>query len=536
MNLDYIFRGVHVLYVKEADEPDTILWKNLEVAGEIRNIGITIEEMTSVALMVAVFYGFTLFRHYFPSFIFIFIASVDLCLPYVFLWLTSFAFYSDENKRQNGFLNKLFVAKILTTVIFNYLLLQWNQFLDPLTLQNVTNIQLSSCIFTPLLKCLDISGFFNRQIFSRFCASNQPEMNSYYVGSEFTLADRITEVSKIVFIALFYSILNPFSLFLSTIACLVNFFVDRYLLFRKLRVPSLLDEIMASTLRKQIFFSIACHCYVTSRFIYSWPQDSSYKVNDSFVMVDKSPPINIFMASSQDWQTSLQSRYFYIYRTFMCCILVATIFAIFAEPLYEFWTKIFRNVSWVSDQAKPGLLPYSKVDNISAYCPTVNCNGERFIICDVGNMLKRHFPKTTQFYPDEDSNIGNFIPEKDRPHVLSVVKWYGDEEANAEEHVKFGDKIKYHIIKTGHRYQRSNVYELGEASTLATSPEKPVSLSFAAINAEIEKMISTRNNYNTGESFDNTKNRINDHDAETNYHGYRVRRSTNKLNCSISSA
>lgn len=92
-----------------------------------------------------------------------------------------------------------------------------------------------------------VSSTFALPLQSLIPPDTQAEMNRYWEGTSFTLADRYTEISKILFISLFYSFLVPIGLFVSTLACLVLFAVDRYLLFRKTKPPPMLDATMASS-------------------------------------------------------------------------------------------------------------------------------------------------------------------------------------------------------------------------------------------------------------------------------------------------
>jgi hypothetical protein len=103
-------------------------------------------------------------------------------------------------------------------------------------------------IISPLVSSLSPHSSSSLSLLtSRLSSATQAEMNCYWEGTFFTLADRYTELSKILFISLFYSFLVPFGLFVSTVACLVLFAVDRYLLFRKTKPPPMLDATMASS-------------------------------------------------------------------------------------------------------------------------------------------------------------------------------------------------------------------------------------------------------------------------------------------------
>lgn len=52
-------------------------------------------------------------------------------------------------------------------------------------------------------------------------------------STEWTLAERYTNLAKIVFISIFYSLLTPLSLFIGALAFTLVFVIDRYLLLRR---------------------------------------------------------------------------------------------------------------------------------------------------------------------------------------------------------------------------------------------------------------------------------------------------------------
>ncbi len=65
-------------------------------------------------------------------------------------------------------------------------------------------------------------------------------MNNYFKGSTWSLGERYTDLLKTLFVALFYSSVLPTGLLITTLSCLVNYWVDKYCLLRVwARVPLL---------------------------------------------------------------------------------------------------------------------------------------------------------------------------------------------------------------------------------------------------------------------------------------------------------
>lgn len=141
---------------------------------------------------------------------------------------------------QDSLLIKLFVARILTSTVFSYIALKWSNFLDPSTIASVINIQIGASITAPLIAVLDLPGVFNRHIMPiLFPLQTQNELNScYFSGSAWLLAERYTGLGKVIFVALLFAILTPSGLFLASGACILIYWLDRYLIFRRwARVP-----------------------------------------------------------------------------------------------------------------------------------------------------------------------------------------------------------------------------------------------------------------------------------------------------------
>lgn len=88
-------------------------------------------------------------------------------------------------------------------------------------------------------------------------ASTQDTMNLCFQGLEVELAERYTNMTKIMFLAFWYCSIFPQALFLAAVALLVNYYTDRFSLMRTWkRAPRVSTEI--SHYSRLYFFSSAC--------------------------------------------------------------------------------------------------------------------------------------------------------------------------------------------------------------------------------------------------------------------------------------
>ena len=76
-------------------------------------------------------------------------------------------------------------------------------------------------------------GLLNRHIIGPCLARSQVQLNAYYSGSFWMLAERYTSVGKILFISLLYSFITPMALLIASVAFFAVFCVDNYMLLRR---------------------------------------------------------------------------------------------------------------------------------------------------------------------------------------------------------------------------------------------------------------------------------------------------------------
>lgn len=57
---------------------------------------------------------------------------------------------------------------------------------------------------------------------------SQAQMNTYFEGTEFWLAERYTDMLKTLFVSLIYLAINPTGIFITAIALSVSYWADKY--------------------------------------------------------------------------------------------------------------------------------------------------------------------------------------------------------------------------------------------------------------------------------------------------------------------
>ena len=426
------FRDTSVLSLSESAEPNNIQWRNLESSLCETFFRRTLCWIFSCGVIVALFVAISFVLAKRPGMVAILISVINVSLPAIFIIVTGYEAHIDEDDRQNSLLFKLYGAKLLTSVIFLYISTRWDAFLDSASIAAIINVQIGACFSAPLFKLLDPVGVLYRWVVGPALSTSQSQLNKYWEGSLFMLADRYTEISKVIFISFFYSLLTPVALFIAVLSCVVMFAVDRYLLFRVTKTPPMLDATMAKSLREHSLFAIAVKVWVSCRFVYGWPMDEVYKNGENlFVKVDKRPSYSMWTLQEQVWHTASQKHLLIVYKWLAMIIMAIVISIIIIWPLLDFVRDFFYN-SHEEEESGTSDKVYSRVSGIVAYCPIEKNKTESFIVADTSQMLPRHRPEVISCFPDEETNLGMLVKEEDRARILARVVWCGDADVVAD--------------------------------------------------------------------------------------------------------
>ena len=187
--------------------------------------------------------------------------------------------------------------------------------------QNVYNLIYAELFTIPLIKLVDVMGLVRKHILAPR-ARDQDEMNSYFIGGRCELAERYTDSTKVLFVALFYAAILPEALFLGAAALIIHFFVGRFCLLRMWRAAPDIG-LTLSRLSRNYFFSVSLivHVIASAYWWSGYPFDhicatstngvQSYEFcNQDFLRNFIFPPLPRFQErhASFEWMTSGQER------------------------------------------------------------------------------------------------------------------------------------------------------------------------------------------------------------------------------------
>jgi hypothetical protein len=432
-----MFRGNNVLDVCEPPEPDSVLWENVETERTTKMMLGALGNLISLASLVACYFLISSATTVSPVALSLVIAAADAFLPILFEFLTDLGSPESEGSRQSNLQVRLFLARFLLSTLFPYLQTSWNSVLDADFISQVVSVQIAASFVTPIISFFDIGGVVTRNVLGPLSSDSQGELNSHWMGSNWSLAERYTGVAKILFVSLYYTLLNPIALLIAMVAFLLVFLIDRFLLFRRWKPVCMLDSKIARRLRQQGILAIALHMAVTTRFIYSWPMDNVYERDDGqFERVDKYPPIQIWLVSSKDWMSDGQADVLRMYRITTVLVCIVAIYIWIIDPLFRSFFRLFcYSIDTVGD---PSDIAFTQISKTPCYVPTTVDHNEQYMCSYVKDMLPKNKPSLLRPMAGDFDDLSGYVPAQYQSHVLSIVKYYGDRVDDSFDKIALG--------------------------------------------------------------------------------------------------
>lgn len=128
-------------------------------------------------------------------------------------------------------------------------------------------IFVAEIITSNVIQLLDLSGNFKRHYLAPR-AESQEKMNGYMMGGEYFIAERYTNVTKILFLALYYATIYPATYFFCSFSLFVNYFSDRFSIMRTWKQIGKVGP-KISRISRRIFCNLAVLIFVMMS-AYNW--------------------------------------------------------------------------------------------------------------------------------------------------------------------------------------------------------------------------------------------------------------------------
>ncbi len=184
----------------------------------------------------------------------------------------------DEMHVEQSILLKLVFARCVNTALLIYIIVPPEEMFSLQNIEKIQNVLISDAITTPLIRIMNIPGYFSKYVIGYFSTS-QEELNSKWKGGQWTLAERYTDVLKSVFTGLFFFVPLPSALFITCFNMLTTYVVDKYSLYRVwIRKPAISGDL--SVVARHFFYAtIWVHLHISLKFFANWPYKELWQTN-----------------------------------------------------------------------------------------------------------------------------------------------------------------------------------------------------------------------------------------------------------------
>jgi len=190
------------------------------------------------------------------------ITVLNTISPIVVHHITNFESHSSEGSKQTSQYIKMSLFRWCNTAVITTVI---TPFTDTLQdgkghlINSIYAIFVAEMVKIPLLQLGDIMGNLNRHYFGPR-APDQRRMNLKFSGEAWELAERYTDMTKVLFLCFFYSIVFPQGFFFGALALFIHYWMDKFCLLRAW-APAPMIGTAISTFSRKYFFSLAVLVY-----------------------------------------------------------------------------------------------------------------------------------------------------------------------------------------------------------------------------------------------------------------------------------
>ncbi len=198
------------------------------------------------------------------------IVVLNMALPYVMKATCSLEIHKNETSKQNSIMTKLCIVRFFNTAILTFLVTPADSVLESDLVTSVQAILIMDLWLPAFTRLLDVYNIAMRYGLGKM-APDQPSLNVLFGGTYWRLAERYTDISKTLFLCLFYASIVPSGYAIVAVCFLITYITDKYLLLRRWREPPQYGDAMTKRNRLMVLFGVMSHICVTYYFFRNWP-------------------------------------------------------------------------------------------------------------------------------------------------------------------------------------------------------------------------------------------------------------------------
>jgi len=419
--------GHVVLEIDEPDEPSSIRWADIDETLGTRVRQRIVSFLFTIGLIIFGAYCITWVHNNEPSNTAYLIVAFNIFTPFVVRMVSSYESYYSQTSYAASVYLKITAFRWINTAIVTAVITPFTDTLrDGHLISAISTLFIAELIQRPMFQLVDLLGTIKRHILAPR-AKNQHKMNLLLGGSEYSIGERYTEVTKLLFLTCFYCTLYPAAWFFAALILTVYYWLDKFCVLRKWRQG---PKINAKLSIVSTYFFLACiavlavtTAYNVARFPFDDACETAEEVPSSYVgdyineaqefmftisdsdtvykVCDQNmygypqsfPPIPYFQPEGEEWMDITQLKFAPITGWVAVGVLSsAVLFAIIklvVKIILPLFTKTYR--ASTSQQNYPfSLILADKYLEIEAYIPQIKIPGNEFpsILCDIDGIDK----------------------------------------------------------------------------------------------------------------------------------------------------
>eukprot|EP00536_Pseudo-nitzschia_multiseries_P002604 jgi/Psemu1/294887/fgenesh1_pm.35_\ len=258
---NFLFRNNRVLNVKEPEEPNAIRWQDLNAGWfqRVKKMAVT-TTLTLVAIVVVAIIIFEINKISVQACAYAITIS-GMIFPLVAKAMTSLLeLHTSESSKQASLYFKIVLFRWVTTAFVIFAITPFTDTISPGgegIIAQVYALFISDMTITNLVQVFDPAGHFQRHFLAPR-AKTQDSMNILFQGTPYELAERYTDMTKILLLGLFYCSIFPTSFFMCAISLALKYYVDRFNLLRTWKRAPQLGTSISKMSRLYFFSSAVC--------------------------------------------------------------------------------------------------------------------------------------------------------------------------------------------------------------------------------------------------------------------------------------
>jgi hypothetical protein len=375
------------LVVEEAPEPSSVIYSSSHIGAFARYKSWVISFTVCGLLIASAYFIIKGLVGSEPNAVAPMVSILNTLLPTINKMMTlNLEVHDTFDSQQTSILIKLLVTRCLTATVLIYVATPFEERFDEDKLRAAQLVLVLDCFLGPILRLFDPFIMTMRYIVAPRVCVTQDELNHFFEATQWTLAERYTDVMKTAVVGLFYAVTIPSGLFVTSLAMIITYASDKFSLFNLWAKPPMLDANLAITARYFFGFAIWIHTSISLQFFANWPYASKEFERDC----------NIFICEIEsDTMTDDQKTSIKLYSSFSIIIFVIVMIWYFNHSIIVGY-YFFTNQNMPDEGEDEGCLP----------CLATNNNSN-------AGIPKQTFREVVGEHA--------YIPQVDRPELIDAV-------------------------------------------------------------------------------------------------------------------